>query len=95
MKRPGAVLQSGTILCKLDLDDSSKIQKAASFQGGFPASEESSSELHAEKKHSTFNRLKSTLENIMAGYVLPKDYFGQHMQQVRTTLGLVTWSGLA
>ena len=82
VKRPGAVLQSGTVLCKLDLDDSSKVQTAALFKGGFPASEESSFELQAEKKHSTFNRLKSTLENIMAGYVLPQVYFAQHLQQV-------------
>ena len=82
MKRPGAVLQSGVVLCKLDLDDSSKVQTAAQFKGVFPHSEESSLELQAEKKHATFARLKSTLENIMAGYVLPTEYFAQHLEQV-------------
>ena len=90
VKRAGAVLDAGCILAKLDLDDPSRVHRAELFTKGFDFLEEAhedersdalslSDSMSEPKLNVTFNMAKQHLENILAGYVLPKSYFNKKM----------------
>lgn len=66
VKRPGAVLDSGSLLAHLELDDASLVTKAKEYKGGFSETDVSSSNL-AEKLNHVHNSYKTMLENILAG----------------------------
>ncbi|XP_049512514.1 acetyl-CoA carboxylase-like isoform X3 [Dermacentor silvarum] len=78
IKRPGAVLEAGCELARLELDDPSRVNKAIPFEGSFPAPE-SEGGLHEEKLNQQFLAAKQDLENVLDGYVLPDPHFAQHM----------------
>ncbi|XP_022081008.1 acetyl-CoA carboxylase-like isoform X4 [Acanthaster planci] len=76
VKRPGAVLDQGSVLAKLDLDDPTRIHKAQIFQGELPNSAKSpGAEIHGWKLNQMFIKARETLENIMKGFCLPKPHF--------------------
>lgn len=87
-KRPGAILEAGAILARLELVDPSLVRRAELFSGGFDALEaqdESSdtdsddiaslTEPQEQKLNVTFEQAKKHLENILAGYTLPDSFF--------------------
>ncbi|XP_075727087.1 acetyl-CoA carboxylase isoform X4 [Rhipicephalus microplus] len=78
IKRPGAVLEAGCELARLELDDPTRVNKAVPFEGGFPAPETEGG-LHEEKLNQQFLAAKQDLENVLDGYVLPDPHFAQHM----------------
>lgn len=66
VKRPGAVLDAGSVIATLDLDDPSLVTKAVLYKSPFPELDVSQP-LVPEKlsqRHSTY---KSILENTLAG----------------------------
>ncbi|KAJ8315639.1 LOW QUALITY PROTEIN: hypothetical protein KUTeg_007789 [Tegillarca granosa] len=71
--RPGAVLDPGSVVAHLDLDDPSRVQQAQPYTGRLPIPQNPSS--HGEKLHQVFQRTRAELENIMAGFVLPEPFF--------------------
>ncbi|XP_062596285.1 acetyl-CoA carboxylase 1-like isoform X10 [Saccostrea cucullata] len=78
VKRPGAVLEGGSIVAHLDLDDPSRVQQAQSFKGTLPQPQ--APPTHGEKLHQIFQSTRSELENILAGYTLPDPYFKPKLQ---------------
>lgn len=81
VKRPGAVLDSGSLLAHLELDDASLVTKAKEYKGGFSETDVSSSNL-AEKLNHVHNSYKTMLENILAGYCLPDPYHLARLREV-------------
>ena len=78
IKRPGAVLEAGAELARLELDDPSRVNKAHPYLEGFPAVK---SERHKfDKLNQQFTSAKCDLENILDGYVIPEPYFSQRVQ---------------
>lgn len=84
VKRAGAVLEAGSVLAHLELDDPSRVNKAKLFEGEFPASEEGN--LSANKKNQVFQSSRTELENILAGYVLPDPHYIPRMIKAVNTL---------
>ncbi|KAF8785887.1 Acetyl-CoA carboxylase like protein [Argiope bruennichi] len=60
VKRPGAVLEAGTILARLELDDPSQMKKAQLFTGVFPNDDFSS--WHGDKLNQIFQNARQELE---------------------------------
>ncbi|XP_022251456.1 acetyl-CoA carboxylase isoform X2 [Limulus polyphemus] len=83
VKRPGAVLGSGSVLAKLELDDLSRVVRAQLFAGTFPPSEKS--ELEEHKLSHVYQISKRCLENILGGYVIPEPFFGLKMSETVNT----------
>lgn len=64
-KRPGAVLEAGTIIATLELDDPSLVTKAQLYKGSFP--EYDVSHPQSEKLNHIHNSYKIILENTLGG----------------------------
>lgn len=79
VKRPGAVLDGGSVVANLDLDDPSRVQQAQSFTGTLPQPQ--APPTHGEKLHQLFQSTRAELENILAGYSLPEPYFRPKLQE--------------
>ncbi|KAG8178328.1 hypothetical protein JTE90_026296 [Oedothorax gibbosus] len=78
VKRPGAVLEAGSILARLELDDPSQMKRAQLFTGVFP-NDESIVSWHGDKLNQVFQSAKIELEYILDGYALPEPYFTSKM----------------
>ncbi|XP_035212091.1 acetyl-CoA carboxylase-like isoform X1 [Stegodyphus dumicola] len=83
VKRPGAVLEAGTILARLELDDPSQMKRAQLFTGVFPNDDFPS--WHGDKLNQVFQAARQELEYILAGYALPDPYFTPKMMQAVDT----------
>lgn len=66
VKRPGAVLDAGSLIAHLELDDASLITKAQDYKGGFPDADVSAPTV-GEKLNQLHNSYRSMLDNILAG----------------------------
>ncbi|XP_026673591.1 acetyl-CoA carboxylase isoform X3 [Ceratina calcarata] len=80
IKRPGAVLEAGTLIATLELDDPTLVTKAQEYTGQFletvaPAISEKLNHLHA--------KYRTALEDTLGGYCLPDPY---HIPRVRELL---------
>ncbi|XP_075709615.1 acetyl-CoA carboxylase 1 isoform X1 [Rhinoderma darwinii] len=73
VKRPGAVLEPGCIIAKLQLDDPSRVQQADLHTGSLPIVH--STAMQGEKLHRVFHYVLDNLVNVMNGYCLPEPYF--------------------
>uniref|UniRef100_A0A8C9FBM1 acetyl-CoA carboxylase n=1 Tax=Pavo cristatus TaxID=9049 RepID=A0A8C9FBM1_PAVCR len=73
VKRPGAVLDPGCVIAKLQLDDPSRVQQAELHTGTLPQIQ--STALRGEKLHRIFHYVLDNLVNVMNGYCLPEPYF--------------------
>ncbi|XP_044144048.1 acetyl-CoA carboxylase 1 isoform X3 [Bufo gargarizans] len=73
VKRPGAVLEPGCVIAKLQLDDPSRVQQAELHTGSLPVIY--STALQGEKLHRVFHNVLDNLVNVMNGYCLPEPYF--------------------
>lgn len=92
-KRPGAILEAGAILARLELVDPSLIRRAELFSGGFDdleAQNESDTdsdditsltEPQEQKLNVTFEQAKKHLEAILAGYTLPDSFFTEKLNE--------------
>lgn len=95
VKRPGAVLEAGAILAKMELVDPSLVKRAELFSGGFSELEAQEVSTDAEsdtfsslnnspqeqKLNVTFEQAKKHLENILAGYTLPDSFFNEKLTE--------------
>lgn len=79
VKRPGAVLDAGSILATLELDDPSLVTKATDYKGQFPEFDVSTP---SGKLNHTHSKLRSMLDNILAGYCLQDPYHQIRVQEV-------------
>ena len=79
VKRPGAVLDAGSVIARLDLDDPSRVQQAKLFTGTLPASHNPLN--WGERLHQVFQRTRTELENLLAGYVLPEPFFSTRVKK--------------
>lgn len=70
-RRPGAVLEAGTIIGHIDLDDPSLVTKAQPYQFQFSPVKTMDAKDKLHRKH---NSSKILLENCLAGYCLPDKY---------------------
>lgn len=75
-KRPGAVLDSGTVIAHLDLDDASRVQRVQTFTGRFPESEPGATHpVWGDKLNQIYQSCRVVMDNIFKGYCLPDPYF--------------------
>lgn len=94
IKRPGAILEAGAILAKLELLDPTLVKRAELFSGGFDALEAQSesddsdqsditswTEPQEQKLNVTFQLAKKHLVNLLAGYTLPDSFFEEKLNE--------------
>lgn len=65
-KRPGAVLDAGSLIAHLELDDPSLVTKAQPYRGPFPETDGNNA---PEKLHRIHSGYKAILENTLAGEI--------------------------
>ncbi|KAB7507632.1 Acetyl-CoA carboxylase [Armadillidium nasatum] len=85
MKRPGAVLNAGDVIARLDLDDPSRVKKAKPFEGEFPPSK-STFPRGEQKLNNIYHTTRTTLDNILNGYCLPEKFFKTIVKETVETL---------
>ncbi|KAG9493211.1 hypothetical protein GDO78_001235 [Eleutherodactylus coqui] len=78
VKRPGAVLEPGCVIAKLQLDDPSRVQQAELHTGALPVIH--STILQGEKLHRVFHYVLDNLVNVMNGFCLPEPYFSSKLK---------------
>uniref|UniRef100_A0A8C3P578 Acetyl-CoA carboxylase beta n=1 Tax=Cyanoderma ruficeps TaxID=181631 RepID=A0A8C3P578_9PASS len=79
IKRPGALLEAGCVIARLQLDDPSKVKPAQPFTGGLPAQQ--TLPITGEKQHQVLRNVLDNLTNVMNGYCLPEPYFKTKMKE--------------
>ncbi|NXY64371.1 ACAC carboxylase, partial [Callaeas wilsoni] len=78
VKRPGAVLDPGCVIAKLQLDDPSRVQQAELHTDTLPQIQ--STALRGEKLHRIFHYVLDNLVNVMNGYCLPEPFFSSKVK---------------
>nr|XP_014349107.1 PREDICTED: acetyl-CoA carboxylase 2 isoform X1 [Latimeria chalumnae]XP_014349108.1 PREDICTED: acetyl-CoA carboxylase 2 isoform X1 [Latimeria chalumnae]XP_014349109.1 PREDICTED: acetyl-CoA carboxylase 2 isoform X1 [Latimeria chalumnae] len=73
VKRPGAVLEPGSIVARLELDDPTKVHPAQLYTGTLPPQQ--TLPITGEKLHQVFHSVLENLINVMNGYCLPEPFF--------------------
>lgn len=79
-KRPGAVLDAGTLVARLELDDPSLVTRALKYEGPFVDS--NTGPVFSEKLNYIHNSYRQKLENTLAGYCLPDPYHLPRLKEV-------------
>ncbi|PIO38043.1 hypothetical protein AB205_0134810 [Aquarana catesbeiana] len=79
VKRPGAVLESGCVLARIDLDDPSKVHQTELCTGELLP--QHTLPILGEKLHQVFHNVLENLINIMNGYCLPEPYFTNKVKE--------------
>lgn len=79
VKNPGAVLEPGSIVAKLELDDPSKVTQAQLYTGQFP--EASGAKLKGTKLHQVFRVARENLQNVMDGYTVGEPHFSRRLEE--------------
>ncbi|CAL4061242.1 unnamed protein product, partial [Meganyctiphanes norvegica] len=79
-KRPGAVVNSGDVIARLELDDPSRVTKAQPFAGKLPTNINTHVQHRkirddVDKLNHVYQSCRSTLDNILNGYCRPQEYF--------------------
>uniref|UniRef100_A0A8B9NJ21 acetyl-CoA carboxylase n=1 Tax=Accipiter nisus TaxID=211598 RepID=A0A8B9NJ21_9AVES len=72
VKRPGALLEAGCVIARLELDDPTKV-KPVSVLGTLP--------ITGEKQHQVLRKALDNLTNVMNGYCLPEPYFSNKVKE--------------
>jgi acetyl-CoA carboxylase / biotin carboxylase 1 len=78
-RRPGAVLDPGSLIGHLELDDPSLVTKAQPYKNPWPLNENTNM---SEKLNRVHNSYKAILENTLAGYCLPDPYNAPRLREV-------------
>lgn len=76
-KRNGAVLEVGSIIARLQVDDASLVQKSVLFEGQFTKAQ--GPKVKGDKLHQVFQNNKEALCHILAGYSYPERYFKEKL----------------
>ncbi|XP_075390444.1 acetyl-CoA carboxylase 2 [Tenrec ecaudatus] len=79
IKRPGAVLEAGCVVARLELDDPSKVHPAQPFTGELPT--QPTLPILGEKLHQVFHNVLENLSNVMSGYCLPEPIFSIKLKE--------------
>ncbi|XP_015039536.2 acetyl-CoA carboxylase isoform X1 [Drosophila pseudoobscura] len=79
VRRPGAVLDPGSLLGHLELDDPSLVTKAQPCKSQFHQAENAPIPEKLNRVHNTY---KSILENTLAGYCLPEPFNAQRLRDI-------------
>ncbi|CAJ0940991.1 unnamed protein product [Ranitomeya imitator] len=80
VKRPGAVLESGCVMARIDLDDPSKVHQAELYTGDLLPQQ--TLPIIGEKLHQVFHNVLENLINVMNGYCLPEPYFTSKVKEL-------------
>lgn len=79
VKRTGAVLEAGSLIGSMELDDPSLVTKAQLYRNTWPVNDN----IHVpEKLNRVHNNYKSILENTLAGYCLPDPYNAPRLREI-------------
>lgn len=84
LKRAGAVLECGTVLAKLELDDPSRVPNLEVYHDPFPPMPDGQSEV--DKLNHVVLKCRATVDQILAGYASPEPYFSKQLQDIIETL---------
>ncbi|XP_005869738.1 PREDICTED: acetyl-CoA carboxylase 2 isoform X2 [Myotis brandtii] len=79
IKRPGAVLEAGCVVARLELDDPSKVHPAKPFTGELPTQQ--TLPIMGEKLNQVFHTVLENLTNVMSGYCLPEPIFSIKLKE--------------
>ncbi|NXD12598.1 ACACB carboxylase, partial [Nothocercus nigrocapillus] len=79
VKRPGALLETGCVIARLQLDDPTKVKPAQPFTGGLPPQQ--TLPIMGEKLHQVLRNVLDNLNNVMNGYCLPEPYFSAKVKE--------------
>ncbi|NWY04063.1 ACACB carboxylase, partial [Nothoprocta ornata] len=79
VKRPGALLEAGCVIARLQLDDPTKVKPAQPFTGGLPAQQ--TLPIMGERLHQVLRNVLDNLNNVMNGYCLPEPYFSAKVKE--------------
>ncbi|XP_065548557.1 acetyl-CoA carboxylase 2 isoform X2 [Lathamus discolor] len=79
IKRPGALLEPGCVIARLELDDPTKVKPAQPFTGGLPPQQ--TLPITGEKQHHVLRNVLENLTNVMNGYCLPEPYFSAKVKE--------------
>uniref|UniRef100_A0A8C6J096 Uncharacterized protein n=1 Tax=Melopsittacus undulatus TaxID=13146 RepID=A0A8C6J096_MELUD len=79
IKRPGALLEAGCVIARLELDDPTKVKPAQPFTGGLPPQQ--TLPITGEKQHHVLRNVLDNLTNVMNGYCLPEPYFSAKVKE--------------
>ncbi|XP_060894088.1 acetyl-CoA carboxylase isoform X2 [Labrus mixtus] len=84
VKRPGAVLQPGCVVARIDLDDPSSIHRVELNTAILPPQQPLP--IIGEKLHQVFHSVLGNLFKVMDGYCLEEPYFSTKLKQWVATL---------
>ncbi|XP_076855025.1 acetyl-CoA carboxylase isoform X2 [Brachyhypopomus gauderio] len=84
VKRPGAVLEAGCVVARMDLDDPSTVHPVLLNTEALPAQE--SLPMVGEKLHQVFHSAQENLAKVMDGYCLSEPYFSNRLNKWVDTL---------
>ncbi|XP_074868764.1 acetyl-CoA carboxylase 2 isoform X2 [Carettochelys insculpta] len=79
IKRPGALLEAGCVIARVELDDPTKVHPAQLYTGGLPTQQVLP--VIGLKLHQVFHSVLENLMNVMNGYCLPEPYFSAKMKK--------------
>ncbi|KRX91996.1 Acetyl-CoA carboxylase [Trichinella pseudospiralis] len=79
VKRPGTLLNPGSLVATLTLDDASHIRTITDYEGTFP--KHCPTAQHAEKLYQTYRDLVSYFNHLLEGYTLPEPYFSTDLRE--------------
>ncbi|XP_048578343.1 acetyl-CoA carboxylase-like isoform X1 [Nematostella vectensis] len=80
VKGGGAVLDPGTKVATLELDDPSRVTQAQLYTGTFPVSETNSIQ-KGMKLHQVYQIAKENLQNVMDGYCVDEPYLTPRLEE--------------
>nr|XP_015828099.2 acetyl-CoA carboxylase isoform X2 [Nothobranchius furzeri] len=83
VKRPGAVLEPGCVIARVDLDDPSSIHKVELNTATLPPQQQP---MVGEKLHQVFHSVLENLIRVMDGYCLEEPYFSSKLKEWVATL---------
>lgn len=85
VKRPGAVLDAGSLIATLELEDPSLVTRAQDYKGQFPELDVSTPMLGHKLNH-VHNGYRQMLDNILAGNEIFFDFYFELRHQVTNSI---------
>eukprot|EP00095_Tigriopus_kingsejongensis_P004246 maker-scaffold711_size108467-snap-gene-0.33 protein:Tk04246 transcript:maker-scaffold711_size108467-snap-gene-0.33-mRNA-1 annotation:"hypothetical protein DAPPUDRAFT_222043" len=80
-KRPGAILESGSTIARLSLDDPAQCKRAETYEGlGFPSPTTDAMPSRAMNLSQGYINSKQSLDNTLAGYCCPDEHFKEFIE---------------
>lgn len=84
VKRNGTVLEVGSIIARLQVDDTSLVQKSVQYTEKFKKSQ--GPKVKGNKLHQVFQSSKESLSHILVGFSYPERYFKEKLESSVNTL---------